>query len=184
MNYANIKKTDIANGPGVRVSLFISGCRNRCKGCFNPETWDFGYGNKFTDEVANDILKACAPDYIRGISILGGEPFEPENRAELACFLHGFNEQYPDKTVWCYTGFQFDQLLRAHIFKIGEPGIGNYQTITDMLKEIDVLVDGPFVEELRDPRLAFRGSSNQRFIDVQASLQNEHVIFWEGEIHE
>lgn len=173
MNYATIKKFDIANGPGVRVSLFVSGCRHRCKNCFNSEAWDFEYGAPFTKEVADDIIKSVAPDYIEGFSLLGGEPFEPENQEALADFLEKLKTKYPEKTVWCYTGFDFDkQLLKGTV--------GNLATVKKMLSYIDVLVDGKFVEELKSPALLFRGSSNQRIIDVKKSLSQGDVVWLDG----
>ena len=165
MNYATIKKTDIANGTGVRVSLFVSGCTHHCKGCFNPETWDFDYGQPFTREVAREILDACAPDYISGLSLLGGEPFERANQAELLKLLEEFGERYPQKNVWCYTGYTFEKLLRN-------------PRQAQLLKYIDVLVDGKFKKELRDEELYFRGSRNQRLIDVQTSLQKGETVIY------
>lgn len=173
MNYATIKKFDIANGPGVRVSLFVSGCRHKCKNCFNSEAWDFNYGKPFTKEVADEILKALEPQYIEGFSLLGGEPFEPENQEALADFLGVLKEKMPQKTVWCYTGFVFDRQLL-------EGTVGNIKTVMQMLENIDVLVDGKFVEELKSPDLLFRGSSNQRIIDVKKSLEQNETIWLEG----
>ncbi len=173
MNYAVIKKFDIANGPGVRVSLFVSGCRHKCKNCFNSEAWDFAFGAPFTKEVADDIIKSVAPSYIEGFSLLGGEPFEPENQEALADFLEELKTKYPEKTVWCYTGFNFDkQLLKG--------AVGNLDTVKKMLSNIDVLVDGKFVEELKSPDLLFRGSSNQRIIDVKKSLSQGETIWLDG----
>ncbi|MCD8040468.1 MAG: anaerobic ribonucleoside-triphosphate reductase activating protein [Clostridia bacterium] len=171
MNYANIKYYDIANGPGVRVSLFVSGCRNHCKNCFNPETWDFNYGQPFTKKVQDDIINGLSPGYIQGVSLLGGEPFEPENQPELAHFLERVKSTYPKKSVWCYTGYDFDADLLA-----GKKG--NIDTVMRMLKCIDVLVDGRFVEELKNPALQFRGSSNQRVILVQPSLAKKEIVLW------
>lgn len=167
MNYAALKKFDIANGPGVRVSLFVSGCRHRCKNCFNSEAWDFSYGNPFTSDVENEILTELGKDYIMGLSLLGGEPFEPENRAALTDLLEKAKQKYPEKQVWCYTGFQFEELLKQ-------------ETAKEMLKYIDVLVDGKFVEELKSADLIFRGSSNQRIIDVKKSLEAGSVLWLEG----
>ena len=173
MNYALIRKNDIANGPGVRVSLFVSGCRHHCKGCFNPETWRFSYGKPFTDEVIEEILRALKPDYIAGLSLLGGEPFEPENQEALVKLTSLAKERYPKKTIWCYSGFTFEtQLLRG---KVGDP-----ETCLALLQNIDVLVDGTFKEELKDASLLFRGSSNQNIIDVQKSLQEGKMILLEG----
>lgn len=166
MNYAALKKFDIANGPGVRVSLFVSGCRHHCKNCFNREAWDFDFGKPFTKETEEEILAELDKDYIKGLSLLGGEPFEPENRAALTELLKRVKEKYPDKTVWCYTGFEFEILTD--------------QTAREMLSLIDVLVDGKFVEELKSPDLIFRGSSNQRILDLKKSLQVGEAVWLEG----
>ena len=159
MHYGNIKECDIADGPGVRVSLFVSGCRHHCKGCFNPETWDFEYGELYTEETQEKILKLLAPGYIKGFTLLGGEPFEPENQRELVKLLKRIKEEYPGKDVWCYSGYLYDADLAE--------GSSVYTEVTEeMLSYIDVLVDGEFVEELKDVSLAFRGSSNQRIIGL------------------
>ena len=173
MNYAVIKKFDIANGPGVRVSLFVSGCRHRCKNCFNSEAWDFSYGKEFTNDTLEEIITALKPLHIQGFSLLGGEPFEPENQEEVCRILKEIKEKLPEKDIWCYTGFLYDTQLLA-----GK--VGNAETVKEMLSNIDVLVDGKFVEELKSPDLIFRGSSNQRIIDVQKSLENNEVIWIEG----
>ena len=159
MNYANIKWYDVANGPGVRVSLFVSGCRNHCKNCFNPETWDFDYGQPFTEEVEDKILKAMEPDYIKGFTLLGGDPFEPENCAALVPFMKRMRKLYPEKSVWCFTGYDYERDLLT-----GKKG--DAETVLKLLRTLDVLVDGRFVEELKDLNLRFRGSSNQRIISV------------------
>ena len=170
MNYATIKPRDIANGPGVRVSLFVSGCRHKCKNCFNKEAWDFSYGKPFGADTVEEILKALEPDYVSGFSLLGGEPFEPENTFELALLLKKIKSQFPQKSIWCYTGFVFDtELLKQ-----------NNPNVRKMLENIDVLVDGRFVEELKSPTLIFRGSSNQRIIDVKASLNSGETVLLEG----
>ncbi len=171
MNYATIKKHDIANGLGVRVSLFVSGCTHHCKGCFNPETWDFNYGKEFTDEVAEEVIKALSPDYIAGLSLLGGEPFEPANQAVLAPFLTRVKELYPTKDVWCYSGYNFESDMLT-----GK--LGDHAVTDEMLKNIDILVDGEFVESLKDISLRFKGSSNQRIIDVQKSLATDTLVLW------
>ena len=150
MNYAEIKKVDIANGPGVRVSLFVSGCRNRCKGCFNPETWDFDYGRPFTRETEDEIIEALRPSWIQGLSILGGEPTEEENAAVLIPFLKRVRAVLPDKDIWLYSGYTYEALRDKEILTL-----------------VDVLVDGPFLLELKDAGLAFRGSRNQRLIDLK-----------------
>lgn len=162
MHYGKINKYDIANGPGVRVSLFVSGCRNACKGCFNPEAWDFNYGNEFTMDIAKEICEALSPYYISGLTILGGEPMEPENQLVLQPFLHWIRQYYPNKSIWLYTGYTFEQLYDNPI-----PNV----TI-ELLNLIDVLVDGKFEEERKDISLVFRGSSNQRIIDVQETLKH------------
>ena len=173
MNYALIRKNDIANGVGVRVSLFVSGCRHHCKGCFNPETWNFSYGKPFTNETIEEILKALDHSYIEGLSLLGGEPFEPENQAALVELTSAVRKKYPQKTIWCYSGFLFeDQLLAG---KVGDPEIARA-----LLSNLDVLVDGTFKEELKDPSLLFRGSSNQNIIDVQKSLAEGKMVLLEG----
>ena len=159
MNYGNIKECDIADGPGVRVSLFVSGCRHHCKGCFNKETWDFGYGKPYTKETEDEIIRLLAPSYIQGLTLLGGEPFEPENQEELAGLLKRVRETYPDKDIWCYTGYLYD----VDLSKGGKV----YTEVTEeMLSYIDVLVDGEFIEEEKDVTLVFRGSRNQRIIDL------------------
>lgn len=172
MNYATIKYYDIANGPGVRVSLYVSGCRNHCKNCFNPETWDFKYGEPFTEEVQNKILKGLEPDYIKGFSLLGGDPFEPENQLALVDFMERLRKTYPDKSVWCYTGYDFEADLLTG--KKGDP-----EVTMRLLKCLDVLVDGRFVEELKNPDLLFRGSSNQRIILVPQSLEKDELVLWD-----
>ena len=172
MNYANIKWYDVANGPGVRVSLFVSGCRNHCKNCFNPETWDFNYGKPFTEEVENYIISALSPQYIKGFTLLGGDPFEPENQVTLAPFLEKIRSVYPDKSIWCYTGYDSEKDLLT-----GKKG--DAELVMRMLNSIDVLVDGRFVEELKDLNLRFRGSSNQRIICVPQSLGQDKVVLWD-----
>ena len=172
MNYATIKKNDIANGPGVRVSLFVSGCRHRCPGCFNREAWDFDYGAPFTADVENDIIKAAMPSYITGLTLLGGEPFEPENQAPLLSFVRRFRRADPTKTVWCYTGFLFEDIASGKV--------GDADTAMALLSEIDTLVDGRFVEKLKDLSLMFRGSSNQRILDVRLSLEKGEAVIMEG----
>ena len=172
MNYATIKKNDIANGPGVRVSLFVSGCRHRCPGCFNKEAWDFSYGAPFTADVEDDIVRSSSPSYVTGITLLGGEPFEPENQKPLLDFLKKYRKEVPDKTVWCYTGFLFEDIISG---KVGDP-----ETAKALLGELDVLVDGPFVEAKKDLSLRFRGSSNQRILDVRLSITSGTPVIMEG----
>lgn len=173
MNYAVIKKNDIANGPGIRVSLFVSGCRHRCKNCFNSEAWDFNYGQKFTDDTIREILDALDCNYVRGLSLLGGEPFEPENQEGILRLLHSVKAGLPQKDIWCYTGFTFEgDLLSGNV--------GDKETVYNILSNIDVLVDGKYVEDLKDASLLFRGSSNQRIIDVPESLKQERTILLAG----
>ena len=160
MNYGTIKFYDIADGPGVRVSLFVSGCRHHCKGCFNPETWDFDYGQPFTGETEQQILDGLQPGYISGLTLLGGEPFEPENQRALIGLLRKVHAAYPEKTIWCYTGYLYDVDL--------VPGGKVFTEVTEeLLSYLDVLVDGEFVEALKDIRLQFRGSSNQRILELK-----------------
>ncbi len=159
MNYAVIKKNDIANGTGVRVSLFVSGCRHHCKNCFNAEAWDFSYGSPYTEETEKEILDAADHSYISGLSLLGGEPFEPENRPELIKLCRAFRRRFPNKDIWCYSGFTLEQLQSDDI---PEP-----ETAKALLAELDILVDGKFVEELKDISLQFRGSKNQRIIKLK-----------------
>ena len=174
MNYAAIKRRDVANGPGVRVSLFVSGCEHRCPGCFNPEAWDFAYGRPFTAEVERSILDDLAPAFVKGLSLLGGEPFDPRNQPALAPLLERVRRAYPDKSVWCYTGYLFDRDLR--------PGGRAWTEHTEgMLRNIDVLVDGPFVQGEKDLSLRFRGSANQRILRCAASLEAGELVFWQGE---
>lgn len=171
MNYATIKWYDVSNGPGVRVSLYVSGCRNHCKNCFNPETWDFCYGEPFTREIEDKIIDALAPEYIKGFTLLGGDPFEPENAEALVPFMERLRKKYPEKSVWCFTGYDYEADLLT-----GKKG--DIDTNIRLLSTLDVLVDGKFVEELKDLNLLFRGSSNQRIILVRPSLENDEVVLW------
>ena len=175
MHYANIKYCDISNGPGVRTSLFVSGCTHHCKNCFNAVTWDFAYGNPFTPEVEKTILQQTAPRYIAGLSLLGGEPMEPENQPALLAFVRRFKQQFPDKTVWCYSGYTWEQLTGKSVSRC------RCEATDELLALLDVLVDGEFVQELHDITLRFRGSSNQRLIDVPATLKNGAVTLWQDE---
>ena len=172
MNYATIKNCDIANGPGMRVSLFVSGCTHRCPGCFNQIAWDFEYGHPFTDNTAAQILELLSPPYIKGLSLLGGEPFEPQNQAGLVTLLRKVKQSYPDKSIWAFSGYLFDKDILSG--RLGPKDITN-----EFLSYLDVLVDGPFVMEKRDLTLRFRGSSNQRLIDVPKSLAAGEVILWQ-----
>ena len=172
MNYATIKNCDIANGPGVRVSLFVSGCTHRCKGCFNEVAWDFNYGEPFTQETIDYILSLLKPSYVKGLTLLGGEPFEPENQGAIVELLRQVKENYPEKSIWAFSGYLFDRDMLSG--KLGDPVVLN-----EFLSYLDVLVDGPFVESKKDLTLRFRGSSNQRLIDVPASLAAGDVILWQ-----
>lgn len=172
MNYALIRENDIANGPGIRTTLFVSGCRHHCKGCFNPEAWNFSYGEPFGEAEIKRIISATSPEHISGLTLLGGEPFEPENRPALIALLRSFHKALPSKSVWCYSGFTFDDLMSRAFLREDD--------IKDLLREIDVLVDGKFVEELKSHALIFRGSSNQNIIDVKASLSAGTMVLLEG----
>ncbi len=171
MHYGQIKNCDIANGEGVRVTLFVSGCTNRCEGCFQPETWDFNYGKPFTKETEDEILAMLKPDYINGLTLLGGEPFEPQNQRVLLPFIKRVREAYPQKNIWAFTGFTLDKLQTQSPHPRCE--------VTDeMLSLIDVLVDGKFILAQKNIRLRFRGSENQRLIDLPASLKSGEVVLW------
>ncbi|MEG0367268.1 MAG: anaerobic ribonucleoside-triphosphate reductase activating protein [Coprobacillus sp.] len=171
MHFATIKEVDIANGAGVRVSLFVSGCTHRCQDCFNDIAWDFQYGEEFTQETIDYILKALSPSYIKGLSLLGGEPMEPSNQQGLLPLLRQFKQMYPDKDVWCYSGYVLEELL--------EGGKAHIDITNEILNDIDILVDGKFVAELKDIRLKFRGSSNQRIIDMKKTIQSKNIVLWE-----
>lgn len=170
MNYAKINKCDIANGIGVRVTLFVSGCTHACPGCFNKEAWDFGYGEPFTAETEELILEYLKPGYIGGLTLLGGEPMEPQNQRALLPFLMRVKEIYPEKTVWCYSGYTFEELT-------GESR-ARCEVTDEILSLIDVLVDGEFVEELKDISLRFKGSENQRLIDLKKTLKTGKIVIW------
>ena len=172
MYYSVIKKCDIANGPGVRVTLFVSGCTHRCEGCFNPETWDFQYGQPFTEAAADEILKALSPDYIAGLTLLGGEPLEYENWTALLPLLKEVRARFPHKDVWCYTGYLFDADLL-------EKFCVQWEDMKEFLSYVDVIVDGEFIQAKKNISLRFRGSENQRIIDVQESLRAGKVLLWE-----
>lgn len=172
MNYGQIKKTDIANGPGVRVSLFVSGCTHHCEGCFNSETWDFDYGQEFTEAAQEEILGLLEPDYIAGLTVLGGEPFEPVNQRALLPFLKKVRKRYPHKTIWCYTGYLLDEQL-------WKGSVARCEVTDEMLSLLDVLVDGEFVQREKDISLQFRGSKNQRIIDVSRSLAQGRICPFE-----
>ena len=173
MHYGEIKVCDVANGPGVRVTLFVSGCTNRCEGCFQPQTWAFDFGKPFTAETENYILEQLAPSYIKGLTVLGGEPFEPSNQAALLPFLRRYKAQYPDKNLWMFSGFTFEEMTT--------PGHhANCPETAEILNMVDVLVDGRFVLAQRDLTLRFRGSRNQRLLDMPATLKAGKATLWEG----
>ena len=171
MYFGNIKKNDIANGKGVRVTLFVSGCTNHCKNCFQPETWNFDYGKPYTKETEDEVIDALKPSHISGLTLLGGEPFEPENQRELVKLLRRVRDELPEKNIWSFTGFVLDQDLL-------DGGRKHCEVTDEMLSLLDVLVDGPFKEEEKDITLAFRGSRNQRVIDMQKSLKEKEVILY------
>ena len=175
MHYATIKYCDIANGPGVRTSLFVSGCTHACPECFNAVAWDFHYGEPFTREVEDQLIESCRPNYVTGITLLGGEPMEPENQPALLAFLARFRAALPTKTVWCYSGYTWEQITGQH------PSRCRIDVTDALLAHIDILVDGEFVSSLHDITLRFRGSSNQRLIDVRESLKMGEVIWWKDD---
>lgn len=175
MNYADIKRCDVANGEGVRVSLFVSGCTHHCKECFNKEAWDFDYGKPFTDREIDLILDYLKPDYVAGLSLLGGEPLEPSNQEGLLPLLRRVHELYPEKNVWCYSGYLFDRDIVERMSKESE-------ITRELLSYIDILVDGEFIQEQKNLKVNFRGSDNQRIIDVKKSLATGGIVHWEGEI--
>lgn len=172
MHYAAIKNCDIANGPGVRVSLFVSGCPHHCKGCFNAEAWDFDFGQPFTQETIDHLLVLLAPRHIRGLTLLGGEPFAPENQAAVVAFLRQVRQKYPEKSIWAFTGYLYDRDFCSG--RVGDPAI-----LQEYLGYLDVLVDGPFVEAQKNLGLRFRGSSNQRLIDMPATLKSGQIVLWQ-----
>ena len=171
MHYAAIKDCDVANGPGVRISLFVSGCTHHCKGCFNQEAWDFDYGHPFTQDTIDRILKMLSPSYIKGLTLLGGEPFEPQNQGPIVDLLRQVKARFPEKSIWAFSGYLFDRDILSG-------RLGDWEITKEYLSYLDVLVDGPFVEAKKDLMLRFRGSSNQRLIDVQKSLAVGTVIEW------
>lgn len=166
MNYADIKNVDVTNGPGVRISLFVSGCPHHCPGCFNPETWSYDYGEPFAEQEVEKIIGMLDAPYIQGLSLLGGEPLAPKNQATVLDLVKQVKEKLPGKDIWCYTGYLFEDLLDG---RVGEHS-------QELLSYMDVLVDGQFQKELKDIRLRFRGSSNQRIIDVPKSLMEGQVV--------
>ena len=172
MNYAEIKNCDIANGPGVRISLFVSGCTHHCPGCFNQVAWDFDYGQPFTQQTIDQILEMLKPGYIKGLTLLGGEPFEPENQGAIVDLLRQIKEKYPEKSIGAFSGFLF-------VRDILSGRLGNWDITKEYLSYLDVLVDGPFVEAKKNLSLRFRGSENQRIIDVPASLAANRIVLWQ-----
>ena len=175
MHYGELKKCDIANGIGVRVTLFVSGCTNHCPDCFQPQTWDFDYGKPFTNETKAEIFAELDKPFINGLTVLGGEPFEPKNQRELLPFVRNFRALYPDKSVWCYSGYTWEQLTGS------VPCPARCEVTDELLSLLDVLVDGRFVEAQHDISLRFRGSSNQRLLDVPKSLAAKAPVWWEDE---
>ena len=173
MNYASIKNCDIANGEGVRVTLFVSGCTNHCENCFQPETWDFNYGEPFTPAVEEKLIEMLRPGFINGLTLLGGEPMEPQNQRALLPFLRRVRKELPEKTIWAFSGFTWEEL--------NTPGSHSCCEVTpELLTLLDVLVDGRFVQALYDISLRFRGSSNQRIIDVPKTLESGNLTLWQG----
>ena len=172
MNYAEIKTNDIANGEGVRTSLFVSGCRHHCPDCFNSMTWDFDFGNPFTNEIKEKIFEASAPVWIAGLTVLGGEPFEPENQKPLLDFLKEFRQRFPNKNIWCYSGFTYEEITGK------TPSRAFTAVSAELLRQTDILVDGRFVKEKKNIRLKFRGSENQRIIDVRKTLETGEIVIY------
>lgn len=172
MNYADIKQYDVANGLGIRVSLFVSGCTHHCKNCFNKETWDFHFGNPFTKAEIEKILEYLKPSYVSGLSLLGGEPFEPENQPGLLPLVKKVKETYPEKNIWCYTGYLFDEDICGKM-------MDQVPETKELLSYIDVLIDGPFIEERKNLKIRFRGSDNQRIIDVKKTMEAGEIVLWE-----
>ena len=173
MNYAGIKKLDVANGPGLRVTLFVSGCTHHCKGCFNKETWDFNYGEPFTEEVEEEVMKELRRPQVAGLTLLGGEPFERVNQQGLLPLVRKAKKEFPEKPLWCFTGYDFEKDILGRM-------VTEWEETKELLSFIDILVDGKFVEELKDLNLKFKGSSNQRTIRVQESLKQGKIVLWES----
>ena len=171
MNYATIKSFDVANGPGIRVSLFVSGCTHRCPGCFNEVAWDFDYGQPFNQGVIDLILSMLKPSHIKGLTILGGEPFDPRNQGPIVELLRQVKAKYPEKSIWAFSGYLFDHICSGRL--------GDWEVTKEYLSYLDVLVDGPFIEAQKNLNLRFRGSENQRLIDVPASLEKGEIVLWE-----
>lgn len=174
MNYAEIKTYDVANGPGIRVSLFVSGCTHKCKGCFNEEAWDFDYGEPYTDEVLKKVIDAASFGAYRGLTFLGGEPLDPRNQADVLKTAKAFKEAYPDKDIWLFSGYTYEYIIKEMVGKLPET--------EEILSLLDVLVDGPFIEEQKNLMLLFRGSENQRLINMPETLKAGEIVEWEREI--
>lgn len=170
MNYAKIKECDVANGPGIRVSIFVSGCNHHCEGCFNEVAWDFNYGNKFTQETIDEIIKDLDKDYIEGLTLLGGEPLEYENQKGLLPLVKQVKQKLPNKTIWCFTGFDYEKDVIGKMYK-------NWDETKELIENVDVIVDGKFQKEKKNPSLKFRGSENQRLIDVKKSMQQNKIVW-------
>lgn len=170
MNYAKIKECDVANGPGIRVSIFVSGCNHHCEGCFNEVAWDFNYGNKFTQETIDEIIKDLDKDYIEGLTLLGGEPLEYENQKGLLPLVKQVKQKLPNKTIWCFTGFDYEKDVMGKMYK-------NWDETKELIENVDVIVDGKFQKEKKNPSLKFRGSENQRLIDVKKSMQQNKIVW-------
>lgn len=172
MYYATIKPRDIANGPGVRVSLFVSGCNHHCKNCFNEEAWDFHFGEPFTQQTIDYIIDLMRPSFVKGITLLGGEPFDPKNQGAIVELLRKIKQELPKKSIWAFTGYVFDRDIWPG--KLGDPAITD-----EYIHYLDVLVDGPFIEEQKNLSLRFRGSENQRIIDMKKTLASGEIVLWE-----
>ena len=175
MNYADIKRCDVANGEGVRVSLFVSGCTHHCEECFNKEAWDFNYGKPFTEKEIDTIMEYLKPGYVAGLSLLGGEPMEPSNQEGILPLLRRVKETYPEKNIWCYTGYLFDKDILDRMCQESE-------ITKEIVSYLDIVVDGEFVVKQKNLKVNFRGSDNQRIIDVKRSLETGQIVHWEGEI--
>lgn len=183
MNYADIKQYDVANGTGVRVSLFVSGCTHACKGCFNEVAWDFNYGNEFTEKEIDDIMSYLEPDYVAGLTLLGGEPFEYTNQQGILPLLRRFREKYPreeydkhKKNIWAFSGYLFDEEILGKMYE-------EWEETREIISYIDILVDGEFHEDEKNLKLHFRGSENQRIIMVQESIEKGEIVFWEEPVY-
>lgn len=175
MNYAEIKTYDVANGPGIRVSLFVSGCSHKCPGCFNEQAQDFNFGKEFTQDTIDYIIDTLSFGAYAGVTLLGGEPLEHINQKGLLPLVRKIKEVYPDKTIWCFTGYEFEKDVMAHMYK-------EWPETKELLSYIDVLVDGPFIESLKNLNLVFRGSENQRLIKVPETLATGKIVLWKKKL--